>query len=68
MFLKISTLICQFSSQASGLCGPNVGMLRGGGEFLLPEYVNAVGIVFLGCVFISAICMKLWMLMNLLEY
>ena len=47
MFLKINTLICEFS-QASGLLGPNVGMLRSGDEFMLPEYVNAVGIVFSG--------------------
>lgn len=52
MFLKINTLICQFS-QASGLLGPNVGMLRSGDEFMLPEYVNAVGIVFSGmCVYL----------------
>ena len=28
MFLEIKTLICQFSSQDSGLCGPVVRMLR----------------------------------------
>lgn len=68
MFLKINTLICQFSSQASSLLGPNVSMFRSGDELMLPEYVNVVGIAFLGCMFISIICMKLWMLINLLEY